>query len=51
MLAGEALPRAPGSRARLIALCVASWWEPAPLVTQKKAHARRTPNKSCAYLR
>ena len=29
-LAGEALPRAPGSRDRLIALCVASLWESAP---------------------
>jgi hypothetical protein len=27
---GEALPRAPGRRVRLIALCVASLWESAP---------------------
>jgi hypothetical protein len=27
---GEALPQVPGSRVRLIALCVASWWESAP---------------------
>ena len=36
IFAGEALPWGPGSRVRPIALCVASRWESAPLVTQKK---------------